>query len=100
MWSEWVCTVWVCVVICIIWVESMHGVCVCVHAWVSICCLVPLTGGAAGELRLVPLYQWDHQSCCLLLAHPLNGDYVASYGCGKYKYKYKGVYLCMHIVYV
>ena len=29
-------------------------VCVCVRAWVSICCLVPLTGRAAGKMRLVP----------------------------------------------
>ena len=29
----------------------------------------------------------DHQSCYLLLAHPLNGGHVVSSGCGKYKYK-------------
>ena len=36
-----------------------------------------------------PRCQWDHQSCCHLLAHPLNGGHVASSGSGRYKYKYK-----------
>ena len=33
--------------------------------------------------------QCDLYCCCLLLAHPLNGDHVAS--CGKFKYQYKWV---------
>ena len=45
------------------------------------------------EIRLVPRCQWDHQSCCLLLVHPLNEGHVVSSGCGKYKYKYKYVQL-------
>ena len=34
-----------------------------------------------------PRCQRDHQSCYLLLAHPLNGGHIASSGSGKYKYK-------------
>ena len=41
------------------------------------------------ETRLV---SGDHQSCCLLLAHPLNwGPRSHNYGCGEHKYKYKCV---------
>ena len=33
-------------------------------------------GHATGKMRLVS--QWDHQSCCLVLAHPLNGGHSQS----------------------
>ena len=47
------------------------------------------------ETRLVSLLPTDHQSCYLLLAHPLNGGYVASSGRGKYKYKCECVCACV-----
>ena len=36
----------------------------------------------------------EHQSCCLLLAHPLNGGHVASSSCGKYQ-RVRCIYVCV-----
>ena len=48
-----------------------------------------------------PRCQRDHQSCYVLLAHPLNGGHVVSSGSGKYKYKYKyksvSLCVCVHV---
>ena len=35
-----------------------------------------------GRWDWCPHCQWGHQSCCLLLAHPLNGGHVAKSGSG------------------
>ena len=71
-------------------------VCVCACAWVSICCLVPLTGRAAGKMRLVSPLPMGPPVLLPPAGSPLNGGHIASSGCGKYKYKYKCVHFSMH----
>ena len=39
--------------------------------------------------KLVSRRHQNHQSCCFLLAHHINGGHTASSGCSKYKYRYK-----------
>ena len=64
-------------------------VCVCVCAYIR-------TYLSACE-GWCPRCQPDHQSCCLLLAHPLNGGYMARSGCGYYKYQCVCVCACVHV---